>query len=204
MKQNNSVLLEEIKLANKALKEHKVICFPTETVMGLAVFYDDFKAYNLLNTIKQRPEDKPYTMMVKSVEEIYKYAYVDERAEKIIKKYMPGSLTVLLPARENVPGWVTHNSGVIGIRIPTNEIGLSLLQNIEKPVLVPSCNKSGQKPAKTLKEAKEIFSDEVEFYVSGDAGSGVASTIVDLSKNEISLIREGQIPFEDILNLLKC
>lgn len=200
---NNSNLIEEIKLANKALNNHKVICFPTETVMGLAVFYDDLEAYNLLNQIKERPENKPYTMMVKSVEEISKYAFVDDVANAIIKAFMPGPLTVLLRSRDNVPTWVTHNTGIIGIRIPTNEIGLTLLQNIEKPILVPSCNKSGKAAAKTSKGAKEIFGNEVEIYVSGDAGSGVPSTIIDLTSSEIKMVREGQITLEEILSVIK-
>lgn len=200
---NNNNLLEEIKLANKALNDHKVICFPTETVMGLAVFYDDFEAYNLLNKIKERPEDKPYTMMVKSVEEIDNYAYISDRNRKIINHFMPGSLTVLLPAKDNVPGFVTHNTGVIGVRIPTNEIGLKVLQNIDKPILVPSCNKSGKAAAKSGKEAKSIFQKEVEIYIPGDADTGVASTIVDLTKEEIVILRQGPISLEDLENVLK-
>ena len=65
--------------ALKALNDHQVIAFPTETVFGLGVFYDDKDAYELLNKIKRRKEDKPYTMMLSKVEDIFKYAtyYID-------------------------------------------------------------------------------------------------------------------------------
>ena len=88
-------MVNNLKLAKKALENHGVIAFPTETVMGLAVYYDDFIAYDKLNKIKQRPEEKPYTMMVKSQNEIYKYAVIDEKAQKIIKAFMPGPITLL-------------------------------------------------------------------------------------------------------------
>ena len=120
--------------ALKALNDHKVIAFPTETVFGLGVFYDDFEAYNLLNTIKHRKEDKPYTMMLGDVNDIQKYAELDKKYLPIINKYMPGSLTILVKAKENVPNYVTHNTKIIGIRIPSNKEALNLLKFLKKPL----------------------------------------------------------------------
>ena len=147
--------------ALEALNNHQVIAFPTETVFGLGVFYDDEKAYNLLNQIKRRKEDKPYTMMLSKVEDIFKYAIVDDRYLNLIKKYMPGSLTILVKSKDSVPNYVTHNTGVIGIRIPTNEEALTLLEYVKKPLLVPSANRADEKPALTDKEVKDIFKDKV-------------------------------------------
>ena len=85
--------------ALEALNNHQVIAFPTETVFGLGVFYDDQEAYELLNQIKRRKEDKPYTMMLSKVEDIDKYAFVDAKYKNIVKKYMPGSLTILVRSK---------------------------------------------------------------------------------------------------------
>ena len=74
----NPQILEETLQAKEALFNHGVVAFPTETVMGLGVLFDDFAAYNKLNKVKERPEDKPYTMMVKDIEQIEKYAIIDE------------------------------------------------------------------------------------------------------------------------------
>ena len=109
---------KEFILAKKALDDHGVIAFPTETVMGLAIYFDDEEAYEKLNFIKRRPEDKPYTMMVGDINKIDNYAYLSPKARKIINALMPGSITLLLPAKEGLPTWVTHNSGVLGIRVP--------------------------------------------------------------------------------------
>ena len=109
-------LLEQVKIAKERLLNHGVVAFPTETVMGLGVVFDDFEAYQKLNNIKRRPEDKPYTMMVKSTAEIQKYAVINEVTQRVIDAFMPGSITILVPVKENsVPDYVTHNTNVIGI-----------------------------------------------------------------------------------------
>ena len=192
---------EILKEALKALNNHQVIAFPTETVFGLGVFYDDQEAYELLNKVKNRREDKPYTMMVDSVNKITDYAFVNDKYLPIIKKYMPGSLTILVNAKDNVPSYVTHGTGVIGIRIPSNKEALELLKFVGKPLLVPSANKADQKPALTVNEVKAIFNDEIKAIIPGEISSGQPSTIIDLTGEEIKLIRKGPIPLEE-LNLL--
>ena len=186
-----------------ALNNHQVIAFPTETVYGLGVFYDDEKAYELLNQIKQRREDKPYTLMLSDVEEISKYAEINEKYLPIIKKFMPGSLTVLLKSKDNVPNYVTHNTGVIGVRIPSNKEALELLRFIKKPLLVPSANKADQKPALSAEEVKDIFQDEINIIVKGDISGGLPSTIIDLTKDTIKVVRPGPISIDEIENCLK-
>ena len=181
-----------------ALNNHKVIAFPTETVFGLGVFYDDKEAYELLNKIKNRREDKPYTMMLYDVSEISKYAFIKDKYLPIINKYMPGSLTILVKAKDNVPSYVTHDTGIIGIRIPSNKEALELLKFIKKPLLVPSANKADQKPALTEQEVKDIFKDEIDIIVPGKISSGLPSTIIDLTGEEIKLIRKGPIPLEEL------
>ena len=188
--------------ALEALNKHQVIAFPTETVFGLGVFYDDEKAYNLLNKIKNRREDKPYTMMLFDVKEISKYAFIKDKYLPIINKYMPGSLTILVNAEDSVPAYVTHNTGIIGIRIPSNKEALDLLKFVKKPLLVPSANKADQKPALSADEVKAIFKDEIEVIIPGEISSGNPSTIIDLTGDEIKLIRKGPIPLEELNRLL--
>ena len=186
-----------------ALTNHQVIAFPTETVFGLGVFYDDKEAYELLNKVKNRREDKPYTMMIDNVNKITDYAYVDEKFLPIINKYMPGSLTILVKAKENVPSYVTHNTGIIGIRIPSNKEALDLLKYVKKPLLVPSANRADQKPALSADEVRNIFKDEIKVIIPGQISSGEPSTIIDLTSNEIRLIRKGPISLEELNLLIK-
>ena len=188
--------------ALEALNDHQVIAFPTETVFGLGVFYDDFEAYNLLNQIKRRHEDKPYTMMLSNVAEIDKYAYIDKKFFPIINKYMPGSLTILVKAKPNVPNYVTHDTKIIGIRIPKNKEAIDLLKFLGKPLLVPSANRADQKPATNDDEVRSIFGDEIKVVLPGISKGGLPSTIIDLTGKDIKVLREGPISLKDLKQLI--
>ncbi len=197
------MLLNDFETAKKVLDNSGIVAFPTETVMGLGVFYDDFKAYQFLNNVKRRPEEKPYTLMLSDAAEISKYAYVDDRAQKVIDAFVPGEITILLKSKENVPAYVTHNTGVIGVRVPNLPELLKFLSFIKKPLLVPSANRSGEVPAKSSEEVEKVFSkDEVGFVFKGNAIGGVPSTLVDLTGKEVKIYREGNIKLNDILNVL--
>ena len=192
----------EIRKIKKALNKHGIIAFPTETVMGLGVFYDDFEAYEKLNKVKQRREDKPYTMMLGDPKKITKYADVDHNAKKLISAFMPGSVTLLLHAKENVPSYVTHGTGVVGVRVPSLVDILDMLNQLGKPLLVPSANKAGEKPAFNSEEVKNIFGNEIDYVVEGECVGGVASTIIDLTTPEVKIIREGPVTKEMINSVL--
>ena len=185
------------------LLNHGVITFPTETVMGLAVKYDDKIAYERLNEIKRRLPNKPYTMMLDNKNHIALYAEVTPRAQKLIDTFMPGPITLILKAKEGLPEWVTLGSGTIGVRVPASEQTLEMLEHVEKPLLAPSANKADQPPCKNSKEVKKVFGDDIDLIVKGKATSNISSTIVDLTGKNINIIREGTITKEEVLEALK-
>lgn len=196
-------LIEEYRLAKEQLDKSQVVAFPTETVMGLGIYFDDPKAYQLLNVIKNRPEDKPYTLMLGDVMDIEKYAYLSNRDLQIVKAFMPGPVTLLLKAKENVPGYITHNTGVIGVRVPAMPLVCDFINCCEKPLLVPSANKSGEKPALTSNEVKQIFGNEVAYVFDSDSLRQSPSTIIDLTSEQVKILREGPISLEDINKVLE-
>lgn len=198
---NNKELSVQAKEASFHLLNHEVVAFPTETVMGLAVIYNDFEAYNLLNKVKRRPEDKPYTLMCGDISDLYKYAVISDKVEKIIKAFMPGSITIIVPAKEGLPTWVTHGLPNIGLRIPTNEESLAVLHEVKLPLLVPSANRSGEKPCLDSEEVKSVFGNEIAYVVDGSAKLDKPSTIVDLTRGEPLILREGPISKEDIIKV---
>ena len=194
----------EFDAAKKVLDNSGIVAFPTETVMGLGVFYDDYEAYQFLNSVKRRPEEKPYTLMVSSVSEISNYAYVDDRAKKVIDAFMPGEITILLKSKDNVPVYVTHNTGIIGVRVPNLPELLEFLSYIKKPLLVPSANRSGDAPLKSSEEVEKVFSkEEVGYIFKGKAIGGVPSTLVDLAGKEVKIYREGNIKLADIIKVIE-
>lgn len=199
----NSKIGTDLSLLKKALDEGGVVAFPTETVMGLGVYFDNKDAYEKLNKIKGRPEDKPYTMMLGDVNDIQKYAYVDEKSQKIINKFMPGPLTILLKSRDNVPAWVTHNTGVIGIRVPDFKELIEILKFVNKPLLVPSANPSGLEPAKNIDKLIVYFNNCLDYIYKHNSLGGKPSTIIDLTGPTVKLIREGDLSLNVILNQIE-
>lgn len=190
----NPQIFADAEKAKEALYHHGVIAFPTETVMGLGVLYNDYEAYQKLNSVKERPEDKPYTLMLNDPKDIKLYGVVNKATQRVIDAFMPGPLTILIKVRNNaVPKYVTHDTGVIGIRVPTNIEAECVLRIAEMPLLVPSANKSGEKPAMSSEEVIKIFGQEVDFVVHGKAKTGVPSTIVDLTGDKPKVVRKGKI-----------
>ena len=194
---------DPVEIASKAaeiLKKHGVIAFPTETVMGLGVAYDDEIAFEKLNKVKGRPENKPYSLMLGNKEDISKYAYISKEEQKVINAFLPGPLTILLK-KKNLPRWVTLDSEYVGIRVPNLPIINSVINTFGKPILAPSANRSGDKPALTSKEVENIFGNELDLIIPGDASNELASTIVKID-NGVQIIRQGIITKEQIEEVL--
>lgn len=188
----------DIAKAANLLKEGKLVGFPTETVYGVGCIYDSLDAYNNLNKLKRRNPDKPYTLMLGDVNDINKYANISKDTLEFIKKYLPGSVTFLLPVQPGLPTYLSKDN-IIGIRIPSNIEALSLLKQVNKPLLVPSLNRSGESPIKDKEEIIKLFNNELDALIVGDILDNIPSTIVYINNKDIKVIREGKIPSKDII-----
>ena len=188
----------DIKEAAKILKDGGIIAFPTETVFGLGVIYDNEASYDRLIEVKKRPPEKPFTLMLSSVEDIDKYAYVSEVSRKLINKFMPGQFTIILKGKLNLPDYVISKEGNVGIRVPDYKLVQELIHKVGKPLLVPSANRSGEEPATNSDEVINNFKGELDAIILGESVSDVPSTIV-LVDDEVQIIREGLISKEEIL-----
>lgn len=191
----------EINEATKILKDGGLIAFPTETVFGFGVIYDNKVSYDRLISVKRRPPEKPFTLMLSDVEQIKQYACVDVRAKKLIDKYMPGQFTIILKAKDNLPKYCVSKEGNVGIRISSDNLVRELIRKVGKPLLVPSANKSGEPPLTKSDDVISIFDEEIDAIIIGESTSNVPSTIV-LIDDEVKVIREGLIKKEDIYKTL--
>lgn len=189
----------------KVLNEHKIIGFPTETVYGLGIFYDDDIAYKDLVELKQREFTKPIAIMVNRHFDLDKFFVISDNARKIIYHFLPGPLTILLEAKNNFPLQCHLGTNIVGIRIPKNKRLQKLLKNVNKPLQVTSLNISGTSPITNYLDAMKTFgtNKNVGMILKGKCGSKVPTTIVDLTSNNIKIVREGEISRNDILEVLK-
>ncbi|MCQ2794363.1 MAG: threonylcarbamoyl-AMP synthase [Bacilli bacterium] len=190
--------IEDLKKASQLLKQGKLVAFPTETVFGVGCQFNSFKAYKALNRLKKRTPDKPYTLMLGSVNEIKKFARLNQKVLKFVKKVFPGSLTLLLPVKKGLPKYLSKD-GIIGIRVPNYPLLLSLLKQ-SGPLLVPSLNRSGQEPMNNLKAIQKEFNQELDAIIYTKIKKDKPSTILLIS-DKIKVVREGKVPSKRLIEV---
>lgn len=193
---------EQYKEAASILRDGGIIAFPTETVFGLGVIFNNEASYERLINVKRRPPNKPFTLMCASKDDVYKYAQLNKTAIKLVEAFMPGQFTLICKAKQFLPSYVVSSEGNVGIRVPDDEFVQKLIKEVGYPLLVPSANKANEPPALNSSEAISIFQDEIDATIVGESKSNVPSTIV-LVDNDIHLIREGLIKKEDIDKIIK-
>ena len=184
----------------------EVVSFPTDTVPALAVKPEFAQA---LFEIKQRPPTKPLILMGAKMTDLLPYvsgtAKELELWQAMAKQYLPGALTLVLPASDAVPsGMNPTNSQTIGIRIPDNAIALSILK-ATGVLATTSANISGQAPLLTMEKIAQAF-PQILVYSSKDLdpqkpmGSGLPSTVVQWQGTDWQILRRGTIWLSSIKN----
>ena len=191
--------LNELEKVASLIKSGKVICFPTDTVYGVGVIYDNEDAIKNMKIAKGRDENKPFPMMVCDYVQMSEVAKVDESIKKIVHKFTPGALTLVMRKNENIEDYVTNGKDTIAIRIPDNKFILDLLKLVGKPMLVTSANLSDYPSCTNISEVLKQLDNRVDAIVSGECGTGVASTIIDVTNKEIKMLRVGTISLEEII-----
>ena len=181
-----------------AVQAGQTIAFPTDTVYGLGVISTDAQALERLKAAKGRPDSKPIPTMVASVEQLRTVACVDERAEKIAEAFLPGALTMVItwvlgPSKGVLPEYMTNGWETIGVRMPDDAFVLALIAGCGAPMLVSSANRSGEATGTTFEEVMRQLDGRIDGIVKGTCGCMSASTIIDLSQDEVKVLREGPI-----------
>ena len=194
----NDVLIKAI----NALKKGELVVYPTDTLYAIGADIFNEEAVEKVYTVKNRPLNQPIPIAVSDIESMKKLAVIDEIALKLIKKFLPGPLTLVLPKKSCIPDIVTGSSESIAIRIPNNIIALSLLSRYG-PLTVTSANIHGVEPSGLISEIKMQFMEQgIKVYIDQGELKGKPSTIIDLTKSKNRIIREGVIPGKQILSVI--
>lgn len=176
----------------EALREGAVVAMPTETVFGLAVAADSEEGVRKLIALKNRGVEsgKVFTLVPESVEEIGRYVIVEPMAERLIQKYVPGELTLILPKNPEYHNNYFDNFNEIGIRIPDFELFRELLPK-SGALLLTSANFRGEE---TLESAEEVMEKlPVDGVVRAEAGGGEPSTVARVVGEELKILRQGRV-----------
>ena len=199
----NNINFDTLIQPANVIKSGGIVVFPTETVYGIGANGLNENAVKRLYEVKQRPFNKPISLLVNSIDMINEIAKdITELEYDLMRKFFPGPLTTILKKKDIVPNIVTANSNTVGVRMPANETALKLIEYAGVPIATPSANISGKPSATNLKEVMENFGEEVDYYIDGGTSKiGIASTIVQVIDEVPHILRQGSISKEEIMNL---
>lgn len=184
------------------LRAGKLIIYPTDTVYGVGGIIESEETIENIYKAKERNFKSPLIVLVSDVEKIEKIAYINEKnrekIEKLIKRFWPGGLTIILKRKDNVPDIMVSGGETVGIRMPEHEIALNIISRAGGMLPTTSANISGEATPKSYVELSEKFKSRVDIIVDGgECPIGSASTIIDLS-DEPKILRLGAISVEEI------
>ena len=181
--------------ARGVLRTGGVLALPTETFYALAVNPFDPSALTRLFTLKGRPLGKPVLVLIAGSEMLFQVARgVPAAASRLMARFWPGPLTLIFPARPDLPPRLTGGTGAIGLRQPRQEQVCRLLMALGLPLTGTSANRAGQEPLTTASEVARVFGNGVDLILdAGPCPGGLPSTIVDLTVSPPRLVRTGAI-----------
>lgn len=180
----------------------KVLIFPTDTVYGIGASLFDKEGQKRIYEIKHRPKDKPLAILCANLAQIEEIAYLNDDAKKLVESFLPGPLTIIINAKDNVKE--VTGLETIGVRIPSYDVALRILEK-EGPMATTSVNESGAPSLNDYLIIQKEYGHLVDyiFKPSNDKTSSLPSTVVDITKDEVKIIREGAITLEMIQKVLK-
>ncbi len=184
--------------AAQAIQRGELVAFPTETVYGLAADAFNENAVERVFEVKGRPKNNPLPVQVASVQDVFSLAIdVPASALRLMEKFWPGPLTLVLRASPHVSELITAGTGKIGIRIPDHPVALALIRSAGTPIVAPSANKSGEPPPTTAEQVLAYFDGKIEIVLdAGPTEIKVSSTVIDITEKPPRILREGSITLD--------
>jgi tRNA threonylcarbamoyl adenosine modification protein (Sua5/YciO/YrdC/YwlC family) len=181
--------LEQIAAAARLLAQGALVAFPTETVYGIACNAADPAAVEHLRDVKRRPSEKAFTLHLGRQEDVARYVDpVPPKAAKLMTRYWPGPLTLVLPGKDGAD---------VGLRMPSNPIAIELLQRATVPVIAPSANRSGEPPATSAAQVAATLGDDLDIILDGGpTATDLPSTVVRVAGDTWEVLRPGAITID--------
>lgn len=167
----------------------EVVIFETDTVYGIGCLVDSKKGVEKIYDIKRRDGNKPLAILCANEEQVKEIVVDYSLGEELGRLYWPGALTLILPKKNIIPDYITSGYNTVGVRIPNDEIALSILERFG-PMAVTSLNLSTE-PATLLYAEALKFDDKVDYLVKGKDLSGISSTVYDCVGKKV--LRQGEV-----------
>jgi L-threonylcarbamoyladenylate synthase len=192
---------QAFKQCKEAVASGRVIAYPTDTFYGLGADPKNTAAVLDLFAIKGRRRDQPILLLIPDRASVGEWAEkVTPAAERLMKEFWPGPLTLVFRAKKNVSVEITAGAGTVGLRVPGSPLTRQLLAYLGTALTGTSANISGERSIASAEEAAVVLDGMIDLVLDGGITAGSKpSTIVDVTSENIGLIREGAIPFNALL-----
>ena len=192
------------------IKKEKIIAFPTNSVYGIGGDPQSLNVINRIYDIKFRDRSKGFLLLVSDFKAASKIAEFNDYARKLAQNYWPGQLTLILKRKEPsvILPEVTAFQKTIGLRVPENEIILSILKLLKEKghfpcIIGTSANYSGEPPSISGEGVTKKLLSPLDLIIdAGKSKSRLPTTIVDCTTQEIKFLRIGEITEEEIIDFL--
>ncbi|MGH7765985.1 MAG: L-threonylcarbamoyladenylate synthase [Candidatus Binatia bacterium] len=197
MKEKNT---DFFSVALGALRRGEAIVFPTETFYGLGADALDSNAVERVVSLKGRNPDSPIAVIIADQEMLSQIVdEVSPPARKLIDRFWPGPMTLILRAKRGLPSPLLNREGKIGVRVSSHPVAARLSRELGHPLTATSANLSGQEPARTAQQGRAYFGDRIEIYLDGGTlKGGSGSTVAEVVGNRLKIIREGEISSQEL------
>ena len=176
------------------IRKGRVGVIPTDTLYGIAASAENPEAVERVYRIKGRSANKNPIILIPAADSLADFGVaLTERDEKFLASVWPGKVSVVFPFRKKEYAYLdTARAGTLAFRVP-DRADLREFLRAAGPVIAPSANPEGGKPARTAKEAREYFGGEVDFYCDGGVLEGEPSTLVSLKDGKVHILRLGAV-----------
>ncbi len=179
------------------------MAFPTETVYGLGADAFCAEVVEQIFKAKGRPSENPLLVHVSNLEQVYSLVEeVPDDALKLMEKFWPGPLSLVLPSSRGIPNIVRGGQAGVGIRMPDHRVALDLIEQTG-PLAAPSANRYGRPSPITAQHVKDELDERIAAVLdAGPTGMGMESTLIDLQNTKYKLLRRGGVPLENLERVL--
>ena len=186
----------DIEQAVSVLNKGGIIIFPTDTAFGIGCRIDNIKAIQKLFKLRKRPQNKATPVLVSSINMASEYLLEIKKdvKEKLMQKYWPGALTIVLQSRTDmVPELVRGYGTTIGVRMPNNKTILEIIERVGVPILGPSANFHDEQTPYSFNEIDTKLVQYVDMAIDGECSLRSVSTVIDCSNNSWQILRQGAV-----------
>lgn len=187
--------MSKVDKAIEVLNNGGIVIFPTDTAYGIGCRMDNEEAVKRLFKIRKRPAKQAVPVLVNSIEMAKDYfEKTPAEVDMLMEKFWPGALTIVYEAKKNkVLDLVRGGGDTIGLRMPNNNIALSLIERVGVPILGSSANFHNGKTPFAKNDLDESLIKLVDYVLEGDSSSKMTSTVLDCSKVPWIVLRQGMV-----------